>query len=281
MALPAADGESAQELVTALALELKALRRPWKLSLDGLSETDKLLPCLREQFGWSEFTASFVAPVLRFDKRLPVTTYVSRNSRSAAAKAINKLRSAGLEHCFKWTIDRDEIAALVPIIIDLYERRTVQLHQKDLLSDPLYRKYFAAMIRALILDGEATLLTTTVEASLAAYALCLRERDELFVYSNRMDPRFARYSAGLLTNIEVVRKAHASNNIRTLNWGAGIQRYKLSGGAEIVSYGSFVAWSGGVSKFAGDVSQKLINFRDGRHRIHAEQIVSMVGDDTP
>jgi CelD/BcsL family acetyltransferase involved in cellulose biosynthesis len=134
-------------------------------------------------------------------------------------------------------------------MMELYQRRTIQLKQNvSLLGDAGYRRYFADMVCALAQDGDCHLLTYRLDSELASYDLCLQSSGVLDVYSNRMAPEWARYSAGALTNAEVVRMAYTDPSISCVDWGPGLQRYKLSGPAAMHPHQSVEAWSSDLAR---------------------------------
>jgi hypothetical protein len=96
----------------------------------------------------------------------------------------------------------------------------------------------------------ARLLTLRLNGQLASYALCLESAGTMLVYSNRMSPDWARYSAGAIANAEVVRTAHSDGGMRCLDWGTGLQRYKLSGDATLHPHQNIHAWSSEMARGA-------------------------------
>jgi len=73
--------------------------------------------------------------------------------------------------------------------------------------------------------------------------MCLQHDDILYVSSNRIAPVWDRYSPGLLASAEVVRAAFADPALGGVDWGVRVQRYKLSGHAELRQYEVLSAWS--------------------------------------
>ena len=57
-----------------------------------------------------------------------------------------------------------------------------------------------------------------------------------------MAPEWRRLSAGTLANAEVVRASHADPGIDVVDWGAGVQRYKMSGGATLQQAQTLRVW---------------------------------------
>ncbi len=227
--LPSRDAGSARDLAGAVGERLRALPTPWILNLRHLEIGDPVVGAIKCEFPASR-TEQGVSPRLDFRTGEPLTSYLSRNTRSALAKARNRIHNGGLVSELTWTTRSAEIDTVVPEILDLYQERTIQLKQNvALLADPAYRRFFADMVHAYAEDGVVRLLTFRLNQKLVSYAMCLESAGTLFVYSNRMSPDGAKYSAGTITNSEVVRMAHSDPTISCVDWGTGLQRYKLSG----------------------------------------------------
>ena len=250
--LPAVDDDAANELARAVVAQLAEVRGPWWLHLGAVEAGDRVVRALAQQLPMSRLEQGFEAPRLEFTPGAPLATYVSRNNRSALAKARNRIRGDGLELRVDWTDTEAQIVATIPEMVALYRRRSRQLNQNALLEQPAYREFFADMMCAYAADRTASLLTVTLDGRLASYALCLRSAGGLFVYSNRMAPDFATYSAGAIANAEVLRRAWADPGVAFLDWGGGIQRYKLSGNATLHPFSELRAWSGVGSKLLFD-----------------------------
>lgn len=240
--LPARDASSAALLAKSLAENLRALRPTWILRLRNLEIGDPVASATKREFPICSMNRG-VSPRLDFGATEPLNTYLSRNSRSALAKARNRIRNAGLVSTMTWTSSKAEIDATVPEIVDLYQQRTIQLNQDvALLADPAYRCFFADMMHAYAEQGVVRLLTFRIAGELLSYAMCLQSGEVLLVYSNRMSPQGAKYSAGAITNAEVVRMAHSDPDIRCVDWGIGLQRYKMSGEAALHPYEDLDVW---------------------------------------
>ena len=242
--LPARDPDSVTDLARALTLRLAGIRTPWTLHLHALEETDPVAAAIMERLDVASSELEFLSPRLAFTRGEPLTSYLSHNTRSAVAKARNRIKNAGLVCELGWTRDQAEIDDTVPEITELYRKRNVQRRQSvGLLDDADYRSYFADMMHAYAADGLVRLLTLRLNGELASYAMCLESAGLLFVYSNRMSPDWMHFSPGAITNAEVVRHACWDRSVRGVDWGSGIERYKVSGNATIHPYHVVHAWS--------------------------------------
>jgi hypothetical protein len=274
-------------LAVALARSLRAIRNPWVLHLRCLELADPAVAAITEELAVTR-SDNGVSPRINFSSGEPLTAYLSRNTRSALAKAHNRIKNAGLVIEMRWTREPEEIDAIVPEILRLCRKRSSQLgHDVDVRLDRIerqhldgsvlanadYRSYlarcasFVDVVHSYGEAGVARLLTLRLNGQLASYALCLESAGTMLVYSNMMSPDWARYSAGAISNAEVVRTAHSDGGIRCLDWGTGLQRYKLSGGATLHPHQNIHAWSSEMAREAWVWTQRARQIASSGHRI--------------
>jgi CelD/BcsL family acetyltransferase involved in cellulose biosynthesis len=249
--IPARDPDSAAELASALSRELAAIRRPWVMHLRALETTDPVAAEIVKRLRVVRSEQEFCSPRLEFVQGEPLNSYLSRNTRSAAAKARNRIKRANLVCEMGWTRDLAAIDSAIPEIADLYQKRNVQRNQSvGLLEDARYRSFFTDMMHTYAADGLVRLLTLRLEGQLASYALCLEGGGLLFVYSNRTSADWLEFSPGRIANAEVVRTAYEDPQIRAVDWGSGIERYKISSDAALHPYEVVNAWSSKTARYA-------------------------------
>lgn len=242
--LPAADPASAVELADVVASELDAIRVPWRLDLHTLEVCDPVADELARRLEHTRVDVGFAAPRLEFERDSSINAYISRNTRSSIAKARNRIKGADLAFEVAWADTDTEIVAVIPELIAVCRKRNIQKNQNvGLLEDPAYRAFYADVMRAYAADGNARLLTVRLNGELAAFAMCLLNSGLLYVYSNRIAPEWDRFSPGLIANAEVIRAGFEDPEIRGIDWGGGVQRYKLSGNAVLHQYQALHAWS--------------------------------------
>jgi hypothetical protein len=107
------------------------------------------------------------------------------------------------------------------------------------------------------------LLTLRLDGSLAAFAMGILDRDMLWIYANLVSPNWLRYSAGTIINAEVVRSVYSDPSIKGVNWGAGLQRYKMSGDVKLIPAVKLMGWSSWPTRLAWLVREKI---REGRNK---------------
>jgi hypothetical protein len=124
--LPSRDAHSAKALAVALARSLRAIRNPWVLHLRYLELADPAVAAITEELAVTD-SDNGVSPRINFSSGEPLTAYLSHNTRSALAKAHNRIKNAGLAIEMRWTREPEEIDAIVPEILRLYRKRSSQL----------------------------------------------------------------------------------------------------------------------------------------------------------
>ncbi|MEN3360964.1 MAG: hypothetical protein V7637_4946 [Mycobacteriales bacterium] len=241
--LAAADPPATTALATAVRRALGQLDRPWLLRLTDLPDPDPVAAALMTELPFSARRPGPDAPQLRFAPGQPLTAYLSRNTRAAVAKARNRIIRDGLTANTAWTAAPGQVAAVLPELMSVHRQRSIQVHGRSAFDDPVAAMFFDAVVRRHASAGKVRLLTLRLDQALAAFALCLLDRDTLWVYANMVSPDWLRYSAGTIANAEVVRWAYAAPETAGVDWGTGLQRYKLSGAVTLRPSQHLYAWS--------------------------------------
>ncbi|MEO9240625.1 MAG: GNAT family N-acetyltransferase [Jatrophihabitantaceae bacterium] len=243
--LPALDESSAVSLAAGVKAYLASVGKPWVLRLGPIEAGNPGLDAIATTLDVTERVNQPATPQLHFAANEPLTSYLSANTRSALAKARNRIAKAGLASELSWTTELAEIDRVTPELVEILHARNVELNQNPaVLADPTRRAQYGEMVHAYASEGVVRLLIHRLGGEIAAYALCFESGGALYVYSNRMNPKWARYSAGAIANAEVVRAAHSDPAVQRVDWGGGIQRYKISGPVMLYPYEELRAWSG-------------------------------------
>ena len=243
-ALVARDEPAGRLLAQALTAELATHHRPWAIRLGLLPEHDPAAGALRELLRHTHLVAGQAIPRLIFGPHSDLRDHLSRNTRSAIARSRNRLlRATGAQPELTWLTTPEQARAVLPEVLDVHRRRNRQLRGQALLDGPDQARYFAAMLTGHAERGRLHLLTARVDGLLAAFAVCFTGGATAWVYANLVAPEWAEFSLGTVANAEVVRHFHAKPEVSCLDWGAGLQRYKLSGGAQVVQTQVLESWS--------------------------------------
>jgi CelD/BcsL family acetyltransferase involved in cellulose biosynthesis len=231
-------------LAEALSAELSVGFRPWVLRLGLLAEGDPVGWGLRVRLRHTQSVPAQQMPRLLFVPGSDLRRYLSRNTRSAVAKARNRLLDAGggrLE--LLWLSAPERVQVVLGEVLDLHRRRNRQIRDHALLDNPAAAAYFQDMVLGHAEAGQLQLLTARVDGVLAAFAVCFVGGSTCWVYANLVAPEWTAFSVGTIANAEVVRRFHAEPGIDCLDWGAGVQRYKLSGDAVVLGTEMLQGWS--------------------------------------
>ena len=245
----AVDDGAAAKLVRAICEAACGFGGPWRLQVSDLPCQDPVIAHFRSAWPHSETQLTPPAPCLLFAEGAPLSTYLSRNTRSAVAKARNRILRDGLRITQEWTSEPEQIRKLLPQILDIYRRRDHQLCGVSIIDDPASETFFVAFVEEHARQGLMNLLTIHLEGQLAAFALCLLDNGRYWVLVNKTSPASLRYSTGTIANAEVVRHAFEDPRSCGVNWGGEPQRYKLSGEVTLVHYQTLYAWSSALMRW--------------------------------
>ena len=238
--LAACDDESMIVLAAELRRAFDATRRPWTLQLRRLPADSPFLGAANGLFPASTVTSGGRRPETRFADDRDARSYLTHNTRSALAKARNRIgrERGGFDLC--WLDGWSDIELLLPEVVRIHRDRDLELRDWSGLDDAEQARFYRAALESQTENWR--LLVVTIEDCVAAYALCLQDGSVLRVWDNRVAPEWRRYSAGLIANVEVVRFAAAAG-FDAVDWGCGEQRYKASMATDVVPSADFSAWS--------------------------------------
>jgi len=236
------DDEDLAALHRGIGRALRLLHNPWTLVLEDM-------PDAAQCAGFTEVLPNLTlgrglpSPVLDVGSGQSLRTVLSRNTRCATAKAYNRLRGEDRALTVTWLTEADELSEQLDAIAEIRLRRNQLLGRDRSDVDPAELPTFRDTILGHARAGRAKVLLVQIDGSTAAYAVCFLSGHEMWVYSNSMSPDYTRYSPGTLANAEVVREALCDPSIDVVNWGAGIQRYKMSGPVTVRYARTVEAWS--------------------------------------
>jgi hypothetical protein len=234
-------GADARDLALALALELGRRPGPWCLQIRQLPRADAFAAALSACLPAVRVQPDSERPITRVDGGPDDHRLVSRNLRKAEARARNRIARANLECTVDWLHGGPEIARRLPEIRAVHYARDLQLRGSSGLDDPVQRRFYDSVFRR-HLDA-LELLEIRFEGELGAYLAWIRNGSARLVLDNRVAPRWTGYSAGLIVNLTALRTAASDPGIEVLDWGSGVQRYKLQAATAVVSTLRLHAWS--------------------------------------
>jgi hypothetical protein len=233
--------EDAYELTGVLVDRLEHLGRPWTFGLQQLPEGEPVATMLSRRLAAVEVYPGADRPVvLLHDDRRP-NRVLSRNLRSAEAKARNRIARSGLRLEERWVTGAQEIAERLAEIRYVHRARDLDLRPRSLLDDRVEGAFYDALLRQHL--DVLELFELRLDHEMAAYVLWICTRGARLVLDNRVAPRWKPYSAGLIANNAALRTAAADRSIKVLDWGTGPQRYKLQSANKVVPHMDLLAWS--------------------------------------
>jgi|GEM_PF-1698932 len=267
--LSARDQFSGALLGEGLIKAFQSIKKPWFLHLTDLPDTDPVINTINARLKLSQISTFSYSPQLWFDRECGLNRYLSLNTRSAVAKAKNRIKRDGLALDMRWSSDVSEIENAMDEIVQIHRERNRLKHGQAILDDPQEAAFFRETVLTQAQAERIRLLTLRLSGSLAAFAIAVLDRDMLWIYANLVSPNWLRYSAGTIINAEVVRAAYSDSAIKGVNWGAGLQRYKMSGDVKLVPLVKLMGWSSRPTRLAWQGREKI---RQGRNKIR--QILS-------
>jgi CelD/BcsL family acetyltransferase involved in cellulose biosynthesis len=242
-------------LATSIAHALESLGSPWSLRLPQLPAGSPLTAALQACLAPSIVDAGSPRPVMHLEGGPPPGRALTPNTRAALAKARNRIQREGHRLHTEWVDEWSQIRRLLPEIVVIHRARDLELRGETLLDDPEEVDFDQR-----VLVGHADLwrvLVVRLDDALAGYAICLVDGPTLRVWDNRVSPDWRRYSAGLIANAEVVVSAGGDPAIDTLDWGCGMQRYKMSMSNDVVQAETLRAWSSAAIRARRSLTRRL------------------------
>jgi CelD/BcsL family acetyltransferase involved in cellulose biosynthesis len=222
---------------------LDDLGRPWVLRLAHLPIRDAATHQFIAAFEHVALCGQCNGVRLRLAEDASLSHVTTQNLRNAVAKARNRIDRDRRRLMMTWLTTPEEIDAVLPDVVRIHKARNIQLRGTSRLDNPATYHEFIARVRAHAREDRVRLVTTRIDDVLAAFALCLIDGRTLHVYANLVAPEWLAYSAGTITNHAVVKWAWSSRRVDIVDWGLGVQRYKLSGPTELDPHATYEIFS--------------------------------------
>jgi CelD/BcsL family acetyltransferase involved in cellulose biosynthesis len=149
----------------------------------------------------------------------------------------------GLHPAIQHATTRDEIRRLMPEVEEVYRARDADLNRRCALDSQTHGAFFRRVVDTHASRQEVCLTTLTLSGSLAAYVLCFLDEDVYRMWNCRFNPRFARYSAGMVAMDASVENA-LMTGCRVYDFMRGEEPYKASYANYVARANDLRAWSG-------------------------------------
>jgi CelD/BcsL family acetyltransferase involved in cellulose biosynthesis len=222
---------------------LDSLERPWLLRLAHMPLRQTMLQHFLDAFSHVRVAGRCHGVRLKLLPGAPLRSVTTENTRSAVAKARNRILRHGRHLDLAWLSAAPDVERVLPDVLRIHRARNLQLRGMSGLDDPATCTEFTSRVMMHAGEGSVRLLVTRIDGDIAAFALCLLDQRTLHVYANLVAPSWLAYSAGTITNHALVVWAWSGGEIDVIDWGLGVQRYKLSGPITLEPHTSFEIYS--------------------------------------
>lgn len=229
------------ELAQAVSGALRELSSPWRLDLHLLPRGSSFTAELGRRLEPAKLYPGADRPIVSLPGRCEPREVLSLNLHKAERRARNRIARAGLRFEERWLAGAEAIAWSLPEVRGVHRERDLQLRGRSGLDDRREGRFWDALVRLHLPALE--LLEIRIESQLAAYLLWIRDGSWRYVLDNRVSPRWMQYSAGLIANNSALRRAALDERVAVLDWGSGVQRYKLQSATEVLHQDVLFAWS--------------------------------------
>ena len=142
----ALDDDAALKLAEAIYGALQTFGGPWRLEVTDLPFPDPVTSHLQSICAQSHILRTSSIPCLRFAPDKQLSEYLSSNTRSAVAKARNRILRDGIQMVQEWTRDIGQIQNFLPQILEIYRRRDHQLYGNCLIDDPMAESFLIKFV---------------------------------------------------------------------------------------------------------------------------------------
>jgi Acetyltransferase (GNAT) domain len=253
----AIDADAASRLAQAICDAVQNFGGPWIMEISDLPYPDPVVIQIQAICKSSLSIQDHQVACLIFKPDTTLNSYLSSNTRSAIAKASNRIKRDNIQMVKQWTRDKSQIQSLLPQLIAVYRSRDYQKYGHCLLDNPNSENFFEQFVTEHANLGLIDLLTIHFGKELAAFGVCLLENGLCKVLVNRASPDWLQYSPGTIANAEIVKHAFEDPNSFGVNWDGPLSRYKLSGDVTLLHRQTLYAWSSDIVRRLQNIRQYL------------------------
>jgi hypothetical protein len=239
----AIDSDAVNKLAHAICDAIQNFGGPWILEISDLPYPDTVVIQILATWKYSLSVQDRQIACLIFKPDSTLNSYLTSNTRSAIAKASNRIKRDNIKMVKQWTTDTSQIQNLMPQLIAVYRSRDHQKYGHCLIDSPKLENFFVQFVTEHANLGLINLLTIHFGDKLSAFAICLLENGLYRVLVNRASPDWLHYSPGTIANAEVVKHAFENPHSYGVNWDGPLSRYKQSGEVTLVPRQTLYAWS--------------------------------------
>jgi CelD/BcsL family acetyltransferase involved in cellulose biosynthesis len=147
-----------------------------------------------------------------------LATYLTHGTARTLRKARNRLATDGRHAAVEITRRPGAVAACLPFMEQAYRGRDREHGLACPLDTPLGLARWRERIRHLLDDRRLELATITVDGTLAAYVLGVRDGAGYGILEGNFDSTWSRYSPGRVLEAEVLRRALVDPCVANVDW---------------------------------------------------------------
>jgi CelD/BcsL family acetyltransferase involved in cellulose biosynthesis len=225
--LAAREGAAAHLLAQAVNHQLATLPDAWTLTLDNLPDDDLagqfLIDLLPNATATPVAGIPFVDMAAFRDSADPYT----QNMRRQLRKAENRLATDGLGVDVQFARTEPEIRLLLPHLERIHVDRDHAAGRASDLDDPHIRELWRQLILAHTVGDQIEVVTLSINDSIVAYVIGIRDDRTYRVFDGHFDTTWARYSPGRLIECAVLQHLSADDRYDTVDWMLGVAAEKI------------------------------------------------------
>ncbi len=225
--LAAREGAAAHLLAQAVNHQLATLPDAWTLTLDNLPDDDLagqfLIDLLPNATATPVAGVPFVDMAAFRDSADPYT----QNMRRQLRKAENRLATDGLGVDIQFARTEPEIRLLLPRLERIHVDRDHAAGRASDLDDPNIRELWRQLILAHTVGDQIEVATLSINDSIVAYVIGIRDDRTYRVFDGHFDTTWARYSPGRLIECAVLQHLVAEDRYDTVDWMLGVAAEKI------------------------------------------------------
>lgn len=266
--LPARSPQAVRSLAAGVVEVLRGTRGTWRFHVEQLPDGDPVARELRRGLRWALLAPGDGAPRMVFGEDRSPNRYLSRNHRQNVRSRWNRIRRQGLEAELRRERNPEAIRSLLPGIEAVRRQRDRALRGWSEVEDPRRAMFWRSVLVELAHRGEVELTTLHLQGDLAAYVICLLDRDAYRMWDGRVSPRWEEFGGGRLVNHDSVLRALGDRRVREYDWMRGVEDYKLSMSTEVVPAEHLLGWSSAavaVSWGLPDIAKSVLRQASDRY----------------
>lgn len=267
-ALPVREPRDAVPLAAAVAAALRGEHRPWTAHLEQLPVGDPVVAALRARLPAAEIGPADPAVVVPIDPPgVDLRPAASARTRKNLRTAHGRIRRDGLWPEVRRIHAAADVRAALPEIARVRAAGNARMGVNDHAA-PGERAFWGDILPLLAARGELEITEVRLDGALACYGVALLDGTAYRGWDTRIDPRFARYSPGLLMR-DATREGLAGGPWTEFDMMRGTETYKSELPTRQRDLVELRAWSGQLLRLPRRARRRAAAVRDRHPRLIA------------